>query len=142
MHGAAHAEVAREEQTVASLNCCSFAAARVARHRTRPRGPLDDQSGAELRQLRQRLTRILTNPDGEQLVDPLLNLRRWRYGASHGVGPPSSSAESGASDGSVTFEGSHGSIKLDEAASVHLTTLAGGRSLLDYVRLNIVARRR
>lgn len=42
--------------------------------------PLDDQPGAELGQLRQRLTRIITHPDGEQLIDPGFNLRRRRYG--------------------------------------------------------------
>jgi hypothetical protein len=31
------------------------------------------------------------HPHGEQLVGPLLDLRRRRYGTSHGVGPPSSS---------------------------------------------------
>jgi hypothetical protein len=39
---------------------------------------LDDQSGAELRQLRQRLARVLADPDGEQLVDLGLYLRRRR----------------------------------------------------------------
>jgi hypothetical protein len=51
--------------------------------------PLDDQPGAELRQLRQRLPRVLTDPDREHLLDPSLYLRRRRYGTSHGVGPPS-----------------------------------------------------
>ena len=54
---------------------------------------LDDQSGAEPRELRQRLTRALANPDSEQPVDLLLDLRRRRYRASHGVGPPSSSCQ-------------------------------------------------
>jgi hypothetical protein len=39
---------------------------------------LDDQSGAELRQLRQRLARVLADPDGEQLVDLGFYLRRRR----------------------------------------------------------------
>src|SRR5438094_2433234 len=39
---------------------------------------LDDQSGAELRQLRQRLSRVLADPDGKQLVDLCLYLRRRR----------------------------------------------------------------
>src|ERR671925_1966999 len=50
---------------------------------------LDDQPGPELGELRQRLPRVLADPHGEQLVDPLLDLRRRRYGTSHGVGPPS-----------------------------------------------------
>ena len=48
--------------------------------------PLDDQPRAELRQLRQRLARVLAHPHGQQLVDLLLDLRRRRYGTSHGVG--------------------------------------------------------
>src|SRR5687768_18552181 len=36
---------------------------------------------------------LLTDPHGQQPVDLLLNLRRRRYGASHGVGPPSSSCQ-------------------------------------------------
>nr|WP_259315733.1 phosphoribulokinase [Capillimicrobium parvum] len=47
---------------------------------------LDDQPRAELGQLRQRLARVLANPDGQQLVDLSFELRRRRYGASHGVG--------------------------------------------------------
>src|SRR5439155_14436420 len=47
---------------------------------------LDDQSGAELGETRQRLPRVLTNSHGEQLVDLVFNLRRRRYGTSHGVG--------------------------------------------------------
>ena len=39
---------------------------------------LDDQPGAELRQLRQRLARVLADPDGQQLVDLGLYLRRRR----------------------------------------------------------------
>jgi hypothetical protein len=50
---------------------------------------LDDQPGAEPRELRQRLARVLTDPDSQQPVDLLLDLRRRRYRASHGVGPPS-----------------------------------------------------
>jgi hypothetical protein len=56
-------------------------------------GPLDDQPGAELGQLRQRLARVLTHPDSQQLVDLFFDLRRRRYGTSHGVGPPSSSCQ-------------------------------------------------
>jgi hypothetical protein len=41
---------------------------------------LDDQPGAELRELRQRLPRVLANPHGEQLVDLVFYLRRRRYG--------------------------------------------------------------
>jgi hypothetical protein len=52
-----------------------------------PHSPLNDQPGAQLGQLRQRLPRILTHPNSQQPVDPLLNLRRRRYGTSHGVGP-------------------------------------------------------
>jgi hypothetical protein len=48
--------------------------------------PLDDQPGAQLRQLRQRLARVLTDPHSKQLIDLLFNLRRRRYGTSHGVG--------------------------------------------------------
>jgi hypothetical protein len=51
---------------------------------------LDDQPGAELRELRQRRARILAHPNGEQRADPLLDLRGRRYRASDGVGPPSS----------------------------------------------------
>jgi hypothetical protein len=50
---------------------------------------LDDQPGPEPGQLRQRLARVLTHPHGEQPVDLFLDLRRRRYGTSHGVGPPS-----------------------------------------------------
>ena len=39
---------------------------------------LDDQSGAELRQLRQRLARVLADSDGEQLVDLGFYLHRRR----------------------------------------------------------------
>src|SRR5215211_870048 len=54
---------------------------------------LDDQPRPELRELRERLPGVLTNPHGQQLVDLLLNLRRRRYGASHGVGLPSWSCQ-------------------------------------------------
>src|SRR5439155_10899136 len=54
---------------------------------------LDDQSRSEPRELRQRLARIVADSDREQPVDLLLDLRRRRYGASHGVGPPSSSCQ-------------------------------------------------
>ena len=54
-------------------------------------GALDDQPGPEPGQLRQRLARVLADPDGEQLIDLLLDLRRRRYGTSHCVGPSSSS---------------------------------------------------
>jgi hypothetical protein len=40
--------------------------------------PLDDQSGAEPRQLGERLARVLADSDGEQLVDLALDLRRRR----------------------------------------------------------------
>jgi hypothetical protein len=52
-------------------------------------GALDDQPGPQPRQLRQRLARVLTHPHGKQPVDLRLDLRRRRYGTSHGVGPPS-----------------------------------------------------
>jgi hypothetical protein len=39
---------------------------------------LDDQSGTELRQLRERLARILPHSNTEQLVDLSFYLRRWR----------------------------------------------------------------
>src|ERR671925_565948 len=51
--------------------------------------PLDDQPGTEPRELRQRLARVLADPHGEQPVDLFFDLRRRRYGTSHGVGPPS-----------------------------------------------------
>jgi hypothetical protein len=51
--------------------------------------PLNDQSGAEPRQLRERLSGVLADPDGKQPIDLFLYLRRRRYGASHGVGLPS-----------------------------------------------------
>ena len=54
-------------------------------------GPLDDQPGTQPGQLRQRLARVLADPHGKQLVDLRFDLRRRRYGTSHGVGPPSSS---------------------------------------------------
>jgi hypothetical protein len=47
---------------------------------------LDDQPRPQLGQLSQRLTRILTHADREQLVDLSFDLRRRRYGTSHGVG--------------------------------------------------------
>src|SRR3954452_25411445 len=40
----------------------------------------------ELRRPRQRRARVLANPDGQQPIDLSLELRRRRYGASHGVG--------------------------------------------------------
>jgi hypothetical protein len=49
-------------------------------------GALDDQPGPEPGELRQRLARVLADPHGKQLVDLLLDLRRRRYGTSHGVG--------------------------------------------------------
>src|SRR5271166_516114 len=48
--------------------------------------PLNDQPGTELRQLRKRLSGVLAHPNGKQLVDLVLDLRRRRYGTSHGVG--------------------------------------------------------
>jgi hypothetical protein len=50
---------------------------------------LDDRPRPQFREVRERLPRVLTDPHGQQLVDLLLNLRRRRYGTSHGVGPPS-----------------------------------------------------
>src|SRR3954471_9912634 len=40
----------------------------------------------ELRRPRQRRARVLANPDGQHPIDLSLELRRRRYGASHGVG--------------------------------------------------------
>jgi hypothetical protein len=54
---------------------------------------LDDHPRPELRQLRQRLARVLTDPNGQQLVDLVLDLRRRRYGSPHGVGLPSWSCQ-------------------------------------------------
>src|SRR5205085_11767368 len=51
--------------------------------------PLDDQPSAQPRQLRQRLPGVLTHPYRQHVLDPSLDLRRRRYGTSHGVGPPS-----------------------------------------------------
>src|SRR5204863_8870452 len=48
--------------------------------------PLNDQPGTQLRQLRQRLARALPDPNRQHLLDPGFNLRRRRYGTSHGVG--------------------------------------------------------
>src|SRR5436309_10111985 len=48
--------------------------------------PLNDQPRAEPAQLRQHPLRIIDHPLRQQLVDLVLYLRRWRYGASHGVG--------------------------------------------------------
>jgi hypothetical protein len=56
-------------------------------------GALNDQPRTKPGQLRQRLTRVLADTQRKQLVDLLLYLRRRRYGASHGVGPPSSSCQ-------------------------------------------------
>src|SRR5215207_66541 len=47
---------------------------------------LDDQPGTEPGQLRQRLARVLADHHSKQPVDLLLDLRRRRYGTSHGVG--------------------------------------------------------
>jgi hypothetical protein len=46
---------------------------------------LDDQAGSELRQLTQRLARVLTHPNRQHVLDPSLDLRRRRYGTSHGL---------------------------------------------------------
>jgi hypothetical protein len=46
---------------------------------------LDDQAGTQLRELRQRLPRVLAHPHSEQPIDLLLDLRRRRYCTSHGV---------------------------------------------------------
>jgi len=54
---------------------------------------LDDQPRPQLRQLRQRLARVRTDPNGQQLVDLVLDLRRRRYGSPHGVGLPSWSCQ-------------------------------------------------
>src|SRR5919106_1584487 len=51
--------------------------------------PLDDQPGPGPRQLRQRLAWVIADPPGKQPVDLFFDLRRRRYGTSHGVGPPS-----------------------------------------------------
>src|SRR5947209_7321292 len=51
--------------------------------------PLDDQPSAQPRQLQQRLPGVLTHPYRQHVLDPSLDLRRRRYGTSHGVGPPS-----------------------------------------------------
>ena len=48
--------------------------------------PLDDQPGAEPSELGKHLLRVIDHALGQQLVDARLYLRRWRYGASHGVG--------------------------------------------------------
>jgi hypothetical protein len=47
---------------------------------------LDDQPSPQPGQLRQHLARVITHPNSEQLTDPGFNLRRRRYGTSHGVG--------------------------------------------------------
>jgi hypothetical protein len=47
----------------------------------------------EVRPQLQRLPGILTDPHSKQPVDLLLDLRRRRYGASHGVGLPSWSCQ-------------------------------------------------
>src|ERR671916_3217341 len=52
-------------------------------------GALNDQPGPEPCELRQRLARVIADPHGEQPVDLFFDLRRRRYGTSHGVGPPS-----------------------------------------------------
>src|SRR5262249_5147832 len=48
--------------------------------------PLDDQPGPEPRELGQHPLRVIDHPLPQQLLDTRLYLRRWRYGASHGVG--------------------------------------------------------
>jgi len=48
--------------------------------------PLNDQPGAEPRELGQHLLRVIDHPPRQQLVDARLYLRRRRYRASHGVG--------------------------------------------------------
>jgi hypothetical protein len=85
----------------AESRCAALAAPPVAAHTARVPArhelvldrALDDQPGAEPRELRQRLTRILADPDGQQLIDLQLDLHRRPYRASHGVGPPSSSCQ-------------------------------------------------
>src|SRR5439155_22843003 len=53
-------------------------------------GPLDDQPRTQPRELGQRLRRCLADRHrGQQPINLLLYLRRWRYGASHSVGLPS-----------------------------------------------------
>src|SRR4051812_46672886 len=47
---------------------------------------VDDQACPELREFGQRLARTLAHADGQQPVDLGLDLRRRRYGTSHGVG--------------------------------------------------------
>ncbi len=49
--------------------------------------PLDDHPGAEPGELGQHLLRIIDHALREPVVDARLYLRRWRYGAPHGVGP-------------------------------------------------------
>jgi hypothetical protein len=72
-------------------------------------GALDDQPGAQPGQLRQRLARVLTHPHGQQSLDLLLDLRRRRYGTSHGVGPPS-----------IVFAGREGTYAVALTAPAHL----------------------
>ena len=48
--------------------------------------PLNDQPSTEPSELGQHLLRILDTAPRQQLLDARLYLRRWRYGASHGVG--------------------------------------------------------
>src|SRR5262249_32853684 len=47
---------------------------------------LDDQPRPQPRQFGQRLPWVLADPHGQQVLDLLFNLRRRRYGTSHGVG--------------------------------------------------------
>jgi hypothetical protein len=63
---------------------------------------------------RQRLPRVLTHPHGEQLVYPSLDLRRRRYGTSHGVGPPS-----------IVFAGLEGTYAVALTAPAPFTALLG-----------------
>ena len=60
------------------------------RSRTQRRGRLGEPAAAHKKRPGLRAAR---ERGDAKLVDPLLNLRRPRYGASHGVGPPSSSCQ-------------------------------------------------
>ena len=57
-----------------------------AGHRTHRPPRAEWSTGRPVSRARERLARVVTHPNSQQLLDPSLNLRRRRYGTCHGVG--------------------------------------------------------